>query len=1009
MNKRNSKRGSILVSVLCTTAIVLIIVASIASVIGGQRKLSLKKELMFQATNVAETALDYVYSCVINDISTNSVNGAKSIPTTGYKTFPLDSSVSSFLTGSVINSAETAYNPGTISYSDLEVRVLPATAATRVYIDGNDPANSDSTIKNMWTYQRTVPLIAKVTARIGGNSYTAYVQKTIASQEVALFQYSVFFQGQLHMHRGFRPMGPVHTNGMLFLNAHDDDYATYNGAVSATGHIYRGSTFDQGGTGSDGYGYVPINSDGDADFTDSTVQPSAKGITSPHLKIYVKTDGSGNAIYAQYINKDVHTDAAGWKKWATDTFEGNLQDKSHEVPEVKLFGSSSYRQDVKSTNSNEFCNGPYKLLEPTFPSSTTYDGVRMSNNSNNLQANASLILRIEYNKTDTIYLHKLSDGTPVTIQSGTINGLGTYPDLTQYSDPWLMFVVKGYKVKKTWDPQDTTKKFIHDYTTSITLPDKVVGAAASDAQSIQTNFKMEPFEVQLTGDVSVTSSLPADSTTASPIMNLGSTAKTKLNNTGTTNGTIVKVVKGLFDSRMGRGVVPLTIDIDMLKDAMEAPTGNLPPTSDPVPGVYTRNFRDDFPVTADDATYIAWKNNHQLIYIEFPTSLEVDTGGTVNTKNGISTLPFKYESSPETLHPDRSTDTDSRSNRTDKIVPIAAALRRYPASNANLNSTILDPRYAIPAVQLINGRYLPHANSADSTEGFSIATNVPVYIVGNYNADGDFTTGSNITSDAPTAFANADTGEIPAAIFCDTFTVLSNGWGLAGSSGRSNRQNSFYGRNNGSTKGGNTTVGSIGVPPGRPAVSSPERWITNHLCQPASPGYKYLASNPASGSSARPYVEIGACIATSEYPIFEFFTHALENYADMYNVMSTTKANPIIFKGSMVGMYHSEIQHIKQAYGRDVASDVQTSGDPSGDVWQQHGASAIAGTRYHKFYAVDGTFPPGTPKAYLTAQKDYALLRWADPTKRVFWGADPSVSGNYKTDSEILTAAGFTP
>jgi hypothetical protein len=353
-------------------------------------------------------------------------------------------------------------------------------------------------------------------------------------------------------------------------------------------------------------------------------------------------------------------------------------------------------------------------------------------------------------------------------------------------------------------------------------------------------------------------------------------------------------------------------------------------------------------------------------------------------------------------------------------VPIAKQLRRYPTANEGNNSTILDAQYAIPAVQLINGRYLPHPNSGLSTEGFSIATNVPVYVVGNYNTSGNYTTSSSIANNTPGSYAQAETdtdvskNEIPAAIFSDMFTVLSNGWGLpyTGSSptNLSNRNNSFYGTNNGSTNGQNTVVGSIASPPGRPAKIAPQRVIPIHYETLANNTDTYKVSNPTTGAGAGPYVIISACIATGEYPIFEFFTHALENFNPtaypLYDNMSTTSANPIIFKGSMVGMFHSEIQHIKQAYGRSIANNVQTSGDPSGDIWQQHGSFAIAGSRYHQFL-VNGNFPPGTPVSYFTTQKGFTLMHWNDTTPSAH-GANPKDSTNLKTDGQVLTDAGFT-
>lgn len=1005
---KSKNEGYILGTVLCLATLILIIVASLFQLITTQRKLSLRKELVLQAYNSAETSIDYAYSPIINDIGTNTLSGASSVPATGYQEFSFSTDATSYLTNAPKMAPTYSGKISNIVYSNRSVRVLAPTDQKRFYVSGSDPANVGSPVINQWVNERLVPVVARVTATQSGNSYTAYVEKSISSQQVSLFQYSIFFQGQLHMHRGFRPMGDVHTNGILFLNAHDDDLATYNGAVSATGHIYRGSTFDSGGKGSDGYGYVPVTVDGDADFSTARnpqVVPAQTGSSSPHLQILV----GGTTTYAQFPkNTDYQNDPSHWKQWATDTFAGNLQDKSHDVPSITLVGAAGYKQDVVATTDiNEFNNGPYKLIEPTFPSTTAFDGIRMSSNSNNLEANACLIFMIEYNNgpdpavadlsAPSIYLHRTDNGKYIEIRNGKVYSIetgatggevvGQYPNLTLYSDPWRMFIVKGYRVKADWDPTDKVHNDIHDYLSAITLPDKVIGAANDTVTAVINNLTMEDFDVALSGALTLASTINTVSGVApTPIVAFNGTGNQTTIDTNT--ALKVKISKGLFDSRLGRGVTPLTIDLDAFKDILEAPIANFVNPSNNL------TFRGDFDPTAATGTYKKWNG---LVYVEFPTSLSLVGTTTTNTKNSIQSIRFTYSSTPEYRHPDRSVDSltsDGRVARTDKIVPIAPELRRYPSSAANKNSTILDAQYAIPAVQLINGRSLPHPNVPTgltvNTEGFTVATNVPVYVVGNYNSDGDYTTGSNIANDTPGSYAQPETDpvEIPAAIFCDMFTVLSNGWGVKdGTTTLNNRNNSFYAKNNGSTAGNGTTVGSIASPPGRPAKSLAARTIT-HFKVPTS--FTYPASNPATGAAAKPYVEISACIATGEYPIFEFFTHALESYQPMYSAMGTTKANPIIFKGSLVGMFHSEIQHIKQAYGRSVSSNVQTSGDPSGDIWQQHGAYAIAGSRFSQFL-VDGNFPPGTPNAYLTTQKGFSLLHW-----------------NVPADAATLTAAGFT-
>lgn len=77
----------------------------------------------------------------------------------------------------------------------------------------------------------------------------------------------------------------------------------------------------------------------------------------------------------------------------------------------------------------------------------------------------------------------------------------------------------------------------------------------------------------------------------------------------------------------------------------------------------------------------------------------------------------------------------------------------------------------IGAVRLVNGRHLPNKPTAANSHasGFTIATNGPLYIVGNYNADG------SLPAD-PEDIVEPEAGEVPAAVAADAVTVLSTKW-----------------------------------------------------------------------------------------------------------------------------------------------------------------------------------------------------------------------------------------
>jgi hypothetical protein len=118
-----------------------------------------------------------------------------------------------------------------------------------------------------------------------------------------------------------------------------------------------------------------------------------------------------------------------------------------------------------------------------------------------------------------------------------------------------------------------------------------------------------------------------------------------------------------------------------------------------------------------------------VVYFEFPTSTEIESSGEF--AKGTS---------------------DGRSDNIVKAV--------------SLTSDSTDDSAFDMALQVINAETLPKSSVAGE-EGFTLATNGPLYTVGNYNADGD------LTGDPST---EADDDEVPAALVSDTYTALSENW-----------------------------------------------------------------------------------------------------------------------------------------------------------------------------------------------------------------------------------------
>jgi hypothetical protein len=282
--------------------------------------------------------------------------------------------------------------------------------------------------------------------------------------------------------------------------------------------------------------------------------------------------------------------------------------------------------DVASTlSTNEFTNGPYSLIEPLLP---TTHAARKSAQSykNNLAANASLVLKVEF---DPARLSALRNSS-----GGTITSLSNVNQAVNIAEA---LVVKGYKYPAGWTPESGSNPVM----VPVTLPDTAIGAANSTISAINaTSGKLR--------------------------------AETYQVGSWNSSGSYYPVTSGLHDPRLGRPVEPITINMSKLKQVMEANPTTL--------SGYEADFRNEFKIKHASTTIVDpdWNG---IVYVEFPTSLNVNSA-KVNTKNGITTYAFDHGSA-ELRHPDRNSEVDGRANRADKIVTIAPELRRYPPNGNN--------------------------------------------------------------------------------------------------------------------------------------------------------------------------------------------------------------------------------------------------------------------------------------------------------------------------------------
>ncbi len=418
---------------------------------------------------------------------------------------------------------------------------------------------------------------------------------------------------------------------------------------------------------------------------------------------------SGGTVYSngELVEKGVDSRMSNWLEYSQENFNGSLMDSSYGIPMFKPVGAEDARKDnIYTKDVNEMNNSGYALIEPLLPS--THAAAKNSAvREGKMAAKAGLLLRVEANQ----------EWTPKDRYGNYTSNPNKIVNDNEY------FVVKGYKYSTRIEDGTPQLK-------SVPLPDRLIGSSNSNISAVNSG---QPYPEKFT----------------------------ETSSTGYREGKYYdsKITGGLEDTRSGRSMDLITMDVSRLKEVLETDYNSLDSTG--------KSFRDNFSTSSD------WNG---IVYVELPTSLTVDSGASKNTTD-IDSKPFVYGSAEKDI-PELASQYGTASwkhtpkDRTDNIVPIAEEFRTLDTSDTGMG------------LQVINGSKLP---SVGQNEGFTLATNTSMYVVDHYNADGNFRTGTGLVEgDGSNATADKNHGEVPAALMADSVTLLSGNW-------KDNRQYSHMG------------------------------------------------------------------------------------------------------------------------------------------------------------------------------------------------------------------------
>ena len=183
------------------------------------------------------------------------------------------------------------------------------------------------------------------------------------------------------------------------------------------------------------------------------------------------------------------------------------------------------------------------------------------------------------------------------------------------------------------------------------------------------------------------------------------------------------------------------------------------------------------------------------------------------------------------------------------------------------------------SVRLINGSQLPNrraSNPANAVlpEGVTVATNAPVYIVGNYNSPGlnaGTRNGVAVGTESAATIGEPKDGELPAAIVADAINILSSAW-VSG-----------------------------GVPTGD--VNSFNSSVSSRVASNTEISAAFLTGNVATSGVGN---------------LNDNYSGGVENFPRLHESWSASGNRTLRYRGSMVALFNSEVatgRWIDASYG----------------------------------------------------------------------------------------------
>ena len=362
-----------MIAVMGIALVVMILVVSVTNYTMTERRLNTRSGLLMEARNAAEAVSEYGMAQIRAKMNDRS-DFAPTRFTSGSDTVSMPAA--SFWSGGKI--ATTGDNAPGLIIGLIEPK--STTSDGLYYYNAADPANEFDALKGRFAFRFDIKIISHATAESSWTApITVYMAQTLSARAVPLFSHAVFYNMDLELwpYPQMNIVGAVHTNGKMYAHQGPPDSGAtldFHSSVTAAGGFYTseekwGWSSNTGGMSSalSSTDQVRI-ADQDGNFVKMRLTSPTSGY-SPNLSTNTKVD--------QKWGQSVESDAtrAQFRKWASQTLNGNLQTNAHGIVPSNPPAIGEYVEDSNPYDGvDESINEARSLIEgPLLVTDTGYD------------------------------------------------------------------------------------------------------------------------------------------------------------------------------------------------------------------------------------------------------------------------------------------------------------------------------------------------------------------------------------------------------------------------------------------------------------------------------------------------------------------------------------------------------------------------------------------------------------------------------------------------------------